>query len=177
MFMLTVIYQHEILIIGQVTTSILFQNHIFASESRFTVIQLVWITMTLTENVPIYKNKQAEKRRKPVLSVSVFCLSPFFLPQLLLPSDRLITHRLNPPGISTTLALNHYVPDGDYTVPRFSVFLKLWVFRISVFFACAPFCSASCLPALLSSSMPAPVNLACLPACKPGLLLHHTLLR
>ena len=38
-----------------------------------------------------------------------------------------------------------------------------------------PFCFVSCSPALLSSSKLAPVNSACLPACKPGLLLHYTL--
>ena len=102
-------------------------------------------------------------------------------------SGQLVTHWLYIPGLSTTLAPDCYVPDGDYTVLIFSALWKLWVFHISVFCLCshslyllawAEISSAvllcfllACTPVFLHASSSRPC-LPCLPACQPTWTSH-----
>ena len=111
--MLTLIYLHKIVIIGQVITAIvfLFFLNVFiylilkADSLWYKWFEQQWLLMKMWDNIKT--NKQTKK------NWNIFCFlysafPPFFLSQLLLPSDELVTHRLYPSGLSTTLALHHF---------------------------------------------------------------------
>ena len=102
-------------------------------------------------------------------------------------SGQLVTHWLYIPGLSTTLAPDCYVPDGDYTVPIFSTLsfsyfcvLPVLSFPLSFGLSRNLQCRSALLPACLHSCVPPrqlQSTLPALPACLPANLdLSPTLL-